>query len=76
MTGDNTKNTNFEQSRRIETKEIPRSFSSNLIFSRKNTLYVEDEFFAGKEESALDLIFFSKDVGNFLRNFLLLHLKD
>ena len=61
MTGENTKNTNYETSRKIETREIPRSFSENLIYSRKNTLFIEDEFFADKEESALDIIFFPKD---------------
>ena len=64
MTDDNTKNTINQLSRKIETKEIPRSFSSNLIFSRKNILYVEEEFFADKEESALDLIFIPKEDEN------------
>ena len=44
------------QSRKKNTKLIPYSLSSNIYFHNKKELYIEDEFFLSREESAFEIL--------------------
>ena len=59
-TTDKSKNTSFRVSRKNKISEIKCSLTSTLLLSNKKTLYIENEFFPEKEDSAIDLLFFTK----------------
>ena len=55
----NDKSQNTSTTRKIKINEIQRSITSPLLLSNKKTLYIENEFFPEKEDSAFDLLFFT-----------------
>ena len=60
ITNDNSQNSSVRASRKNKISQIQRSLTSTLLLSNKKTLYIENEFFPEKEDSAFDLLFFSK----------------
>ena len=64
ITADNSKNNSVRSTRKNKISKIQRSLTSTLFLSNKNTLYIEDEFFPDKEDSAIDLLFFIKQNEN------------
>ena len=59
-TNDNSQITSVRPSRKNKISKIQRSLTSTLLLSNKKTLYIENEFFPEKEDSAFDLLFFTK----------------
>ena len=60
ITNDNSQISSVRASRKNKISQIQRSLTSTLLLSNKKTLYIENEFFPEKEDSAFDLLFFSK----------------
>ena len=60
ITNDNSQNSSVRASRRNKISQIQRSLTSTLLLSNRKTLYIENEFFPEKEDSAFDLLFFCK----------------
>ena len=58
ITNDNSQNTSNRTTRKNKINEIQHSLTSTLLLSNKKTLYIENEFFPEKEDSAFDLLFF------------------
>ena len=60
ITNDNSQNNSIRTSRKNKIYQIQRSFTSALLSSNRKSLFIEDEFFPDKEDSAIDLLFFTK----------------
>ena len=64
FTTDNSQNNSIRTTRKNKINKIQRSLTSTLFLSNKKTLYIEDEFFPDKEDSSIDLLFFTKQNEN------------
>ena len=59
ITNGTSKNNCVRSSRKNKIKNIQRSLTSILLLSNKKNLFIEEEFFPDKEDSAIDLLFFT-----------------